>query len=50
MNAPPNSTGFAGVSREEALRRAADLSARIIQGDEAQSRLKARFDAAKASR
>jgi 3-hydroxy-9,10-secoandrosta-1,3,5(10)-triene-9,17-dione monooxygenase len=25
MNAPPNSTGFAGVSREEALRRAADL-------------------------
>jgi len=35
---------------DEIMRRAADLSARIIQGDEAQSRLKARFDAAKASR
>jgi methylglutaconyl-CoA hydratase len=32
---------------EEIMRRAADLSARIIQGEEAQSRLKARFDAAK---
>lgn len=32
---------------DEVMRRAADLSARIIQGDEAQSRLKARFEAAK---
>lgn len=32
---------------EETMRRAADLSSRIIQGDEAQSRLKARFEAAK---
>lgn len=32
------------------MTRAADLSARIIQGDEAQSRLKARFDAAKPAR
>jgi enoyl-CoA hydratase/carnithine racemase len=32
---------------EEIMRRAADLSARIIQGEEAQSRLKARFEAAR---
>ena len=32
---------------DETMRRAADLSARIIQGEEAQSRLKVRFDAAK---
>jgi methylglutaconyl-CoA hydratase len=35
---------------EETMRRAADLSARIIQGEEAQTRLKARFDAAKPAR
>ena len=34
---------------EATMRRAADLNARIIQGDEAQSRLKARFEAAKPS-
>jgi enoyl-CoA hydratase/carnithine racemase len=32
---------------DDIMRRAADLSARIIQGEEAQSRLKARFEAAK---
>lgn len=32
---------------DEVMRQAADLSARIIQGEEAQSRLKARFEAAR---
>jgi methylglutaconyl-CoA hydratase len=32
---------------EDTMRRAADLSARVIQGDEAQSRLKARFEASR---
>jgi methylglutaconyl-CoA hydratase len=33
---------------DDVMRRAAELSARVIQGDEAQQRLKARFEAAKA--
>ena len=35
---------------EETMRRAADLSARIIQGEEAQTRLKSRFESARPTR